>query len=72
MRQPKPIEQRLREGVSASGRSDVSHRQVPRPVMIAGRPDLEELAEPPDEVGRRSLAAELEDKLGRRDRTIVQ
>jgi phage terminase small subunit len=24
------------------------------------------------EVGRRSLAAELEDKLGRRDRTIVQ
>jgi P27 family predicted phage terminase small subunit len=48
MRQPKPIEQRLKEGVSASGRSDVSHRQVPRPVMIAGRPDVDELAEPPD------------------------
>jgi P27 family predicted phage terminase small subunit len=37
---PKPIEQRIREG-------NPSKRPLPEPVLIAGRPDLQELAEPP-------------------------
>lgn len=37
---PKPVEQREREG-------NPSKRPVPTPVLVAGRPDLDELAEPP-------------------------
>ena len=41
-RPPVPIEQRRREG------GDVSHRPVPEPVLLGGRPDDAEMAEPPD------------------------
>jgi P27 family predicted phage terminase small subunit len=37
---PTPIEQRIREG-------NPSKRPLPEPVLIAGRPDLQELADPP-------------------------
>jgi P27 family predicted phage terminase small subunit len=44
-RKPKPIEQRIREG-------NPGHRPLPEPVLIAGRPDLQELVEPPDHLPR--------------------
>ena len=42
-RRPKPIEQRQREGGS-----DVSHRPLPQPMLVAGRPLSGELEVPPD------------------------
>lgn len=44
-RPPKPVEQRRLEGGST-----VSHRPVPEALLVAGRPDLEELREPPDDL----------------------
>ena len=44
-RKPKPLEQRRAEG------GDVSHRPLPEPLLISGRPDLAHLQEPPDDVG---------------------
>jgi len=41
-RKPKPVEQRRLEG------TDVSHRPLPTPLLVAGRPDLQEFAEPPE------------------------
>jgi P27 family predicted phage terminase small subunit len=39
-RKPVPVEQRIREG-------NAGHRPLPERVLVAGRPDLNELAEPP-------------------------
>jgi P27 family predicted phage terminase small subunit len=39
-RKPKPVEQRIREG-------NPGHRPLPEPVLVSGRPDRGELAEPP-------------------------
>lgn len=47
---PVSVEQRMREGVGPSGRSVVSHRRVPEPVIVGGRPDFHELAEPPEDL----------------------
>lgn len=41
-RPPKPVEQRRLEGGSA-----VSHRPIPEPLLVAGRPDLERFRIPP-------------------------
>lgn len=41
-RPPKPVEQRRLEGGST-----VSHRPVPEPLLVAGRPDLQRFADPP-------------------------
>lgn len=41
-RPPKPVEQRRLEGGS-----EVSHRPVPEPLLVAGRPDLEKFRVPP-------------------------
>lgn len=40
-RKPKPIEQRRKEG-------NAGKRPVPEALLVAGRPDLQELAEPPE------------------------
>lgn len=47
---PKAAEVRLREGMGPSGRGVVSHRPVPNVVIVGGRPDFDELAEPPDDL----------------------
>lgn len=44
-RPPKPVEQRRLEGGST-----VSHRPVPEPLLVAGRPDLQRFAIPPAEL----------------------
>lgn len=44
-RKPKSVEQRRLEG------GDVSHRPLPEPLLIAGRPDLQDLAEPNEGLG---------------------
>jgi P27 family predicted phage terminase small subunit len=41
-RKPIPVEQRRLEG------RDVSHRPLPEPLLVAGRPELQELADPPE------------------------
>jgi P27 family predicted phage terminase small subunit len=41
-RPPKPVEQRRLEGGST-----VSHRPVPEPLLVSGRPDLERFRDPP-------------------------
>jgi P27 family predicted phage terminase small subunit len=41
-RPPKPVEQRRLEGGST-----VSHRPLPEPLLVAGRPELQKFAEPP-------------------------
>jgi P27 family predicted phage terminase small subunit len=40
-RKPTPVEQRKRTG-------NPQHRPLPEPLLVSGRPDLQELAEPPD------------------------
>jgi phage terminase small subunit len=40
-RKPTPREERIRQG-------NTQHRPLPEPLLVAGRPDLGELAEPPD------------------------
>jgi P27 family predicted phage terminase small subunit len=39
-RKPQPIEQRIREG-------NTQQRPIPQPVLVGGRPDMEDFAEPP-------------------------
>jgi len=43
-RKPKPVEQRIREGVN------VSHRPMPQPVLVGGRPMPGEWAQPPEDL----------------------
>jgi P27 family predicted phage terminase small subunit len=44
-RPPKPVEERVRDGTPG-------HRPLPEVLLVSGRPDLQELAEPPETLPR--------------------
>ena len=49
-RKPKPVEQRLREG-------NTERTPLPEPLLIAGRPDMAEMVEPPEDLPADGKAA---------------